>query len=366
MSDNKMPKLIIGDKVAEIPIIQGGMSVGISLSNLASAVANAGGIGVIGVAGIGYPEPDINKNLEEANERSLIRELRKARRMTNGLLGINVMMALSDYDKMINISVREGVDFVFVGAGLLLRMPDTLDMNVLKKSSTKFVPIISSAKGAGVMFKYWARFYDHVPDAVVVEGPKAGGHLGFTEEMIDDPEYALENLVPQVIETIKPYEEQFNKKIPVIAAGGIFTGDDIHKYLQMGASGVQMATRFVATYECDATQKFKDAYINSKEGDTIIIKSPVGMPGRAIRNQFLDDVSQGIKKPFQCPWKCLRTCEYKESPYCIALALCNAKEGSLENGFPFAGVNAHRVDRMMSVQELVDILVKEYGEAAGG
>ncbi|MGA1873573.1 MAG: NAD(P)H-dependent flavin oxidoreductase [Thermoplasmatota archaeon] len=360
---NELPPLRIGEKTARIPIIQGGMSVGVSLSSLAAAVADAGGIGVIGTAGIGSMEPDIHTNYAEANKRSLQREIRKARRNSDGLIGVNIMMALSDYDALIKTSIEEGVDFIFIGAGLLLRLPDTLKIEEITGSETKIVPVISSAKGVSVMFKYWARFYDHVPDAVVVEGPMAGGHLGFTKEMLDDPTYALENLVPEVIEVVLPYRESYKKGIPVIAAGGVYTGQDIKKFLDLGAEGVQMATRFVATHECDASIKFKQMYINSRKEDITIIQSPVGMPGRAIQNDFLDAVSKGKKMPFACHWKCLRTCDYRNSPYCIAVALVSAKEGRLDRGFAFAGSNAYRVDRLYTVQELIDILAAEYDEA---
>ncbi|MGA1792761.1 MAG: NAD(P)H-dependent flavin oxidoreductase [Thermoplasmatota archaeon] len=363
LTRNELPSLKIGEKTARIAIIQGGMSVGVSLAGLAAAVADAGGIGVIGTAGIGSTEPDIHTDYAAANRRGLQREIRKARRNTDGLIGVNIMMALSDYDAMIKISLEEEVDFIFIGAGLLLRLPDTLSIEEIKSSKTKIIPVISSAKGVSVMFKYWSRFYDHVPDAVVVEGPMAGGHLGFTKEMIEDPAYALENIVPEVIEEVKPYREQYKKGIPVIAAGGIYTGADIHKFLKLGADGVQMATRFVATHECDASIKFKQMYINSNKDDIVIIQSPVGMPGRAVNNEFLEAVAQGQKMPFSCGWKCLRTCDFRTSPYCIAVALVSAKEGRLDRGFAFAGANAYRVDRLYTVKELIDILSNEYDEA---
>ncbi|MBN1390882.1 MAG: nitronate monooxygenase [Candidatus Thermoplasmatota archaeon] len=365
MNRNELPPLRIGEKTARVPIIQGGMSVGVSLAGLAKAVADAGGIGIIGTAGIGSMEPDVHSDYATANKRGLQREIRIARRNTNGLIGVNIMMALSDYDAMMRISIDEGVDFIFIGAGLLLRLPEMVKIEDIRSSKTKIVPIISSPKGVSVMFKYWSRFYDHVPDAVVVEGPMAGGHLGFTTEMLDDPAYALENLVPQVIEEVNPYRERYSKSIPVIAAGGIYTGADIKKYLDMGAEGVQMATRFVATHECDASIKFKQMYIDCRKEDITIIQSPVGMPGRALRNDFLDAVSKGEKMPFSCNWKCLRTCDYRTSPYCIAMALVSAKEGRLDRGFAFAGANAYRVDRLYTVQELIDILAAEYSEAVG-
>lgn len=366
MNFRKIPQLIMDDLIARIPIVQGGMSVGISLSGLASAVAEAGGIGVIGAAGIGADEPDIQTNYSEANIRALQREIRKARRMSKGIIGVNIMMALSNYDELINASMDEGVDVIFIGTGLLLRLPESIDIERLRTTRTKFVPIVSNAKGVRIMFTYWEKNYGRIPDAVVVEGPLAGGHLGFHKEDLDKPENQLENIIPGVIEAVIPFRERFGKDIPVIAAGGIYTGEDIYRFLEMGASGVQMATRFVATYECDASIKFKDAYLKCQEDDVVIIQSPVGMPGRALKNEFLIDVSRGMKKPFTCNWKCLRTCNFRESPYCIADALRNAKEGTLERGFAFAGKNAYRVNRLVHVKELIDELVREYEAVANG
>lgn len=364
MNTSKIPKLRIGDLEANIPIIQGGMGVGISLSGLASSVANEGGIGVIAAAGIGMLEPDFNTNFKEANKRALRKEIRKARKMTKGIIGVNIMVALSDFDDLISAAVDEGVDLVFLGAGLPLRNFKTLLLDRLRKVATKVVPIVSSARAAKIIFQYWAKNYNHVPDAVVVEGPLAGGHLGFKREQINNPDFALEKILPEVISVIKPYEQHFNKSIPVIAAGGIFTGADIHKFIQLGAQGVQMATRFVATHECDAFIEFKETYVKCKKEDLIIIDSPVGLPGRAIRNKFLEEVSTEVKKPFKCLWKCLKTCDFKNSPYCITLALTNAKKGNLGEGFAFAGANAYRIDKIISVKELIDTLLEEYERAA--
>jgi NAD(P)H-dependent flavin oxidoreductase YrpB (nitropropane dioxygenase family) len=364
MSSKEIPKLRIGNLEARIPLIQGGMSVGISLAGLASAVANEGGIGVIGAAGIGMLEPDYATNFSEANKRALRREIRNAREMTDGIIGVNIMVALSDFDDLVLVAIDEGVDLVFVGAGLPLRTPKKLPPDRLKETVTKVIPIVSSARAVKIIFQCWARNYNHVPDAVVVEGPLAGGHLGFKKEQISNPDYALDKILPEVISVIKPFEEQFNKSIPAIAAGGIFTGADIHKFIQLGANGVQMATRFVATHECDASIEFKEAYVKCKKEDIIIIHSPVGLPGRAIRNKFLDDVSAGIKKPFKCPWMCLKTCDFRKAPYCINLALTRAKIGNLEEGFVFAGANAHRIDKIISVKELIENLLKEYERAA--
>ena len=364
MNFQKMPTLRIGDLEADIPIVQGGMGVGISLSGLTSAVANAGGIGVIATAGIGQFEPDWDTNSREADKRALQKEIRKAKARTGGIIGVNIMVALSDFDDLVQCTVDEGANMLFLGAGLPMRLPETLPLDRLGELSTKFVPIVSSARAAKIIFKSWAKRYSHIPDAVVVEGPLAGGHLGFKKEQIDNPDYALEKLLPEVIAAIKPYQEQFNKNIPVIAAGGIYTGADIHKFMQLGAQGIQMGTRFVATYECDASMEYKQAYLNCKKEDIVIIDSPVGLPGRAIWGKFLERVSSGVKETFECPWKCLRSCDFKNVPYCIGRALTNAKKGNLEEGFAFAGANTYRVDKIVSVKELIEALIEEYGRSS--
>jgi NAD(P)H-dependent flavin oxidoreductase YrpB (nitropropane dioxygenase family) len=232
--------------------------------------------------------------------------------------------------------------------------------DILQGSSTRIVPIVSCARTVNIIFDYWDRNYEIRPAAVVVEGPLAGGHLGFKKNQIDDPDFALENIIPEVLEAVKKYEQKWDVTIPVIAAGGIYTGEDVLKFLKLGAAGVQMATRFVTTHECDASDEFKMAYINSKPEDIVIIDSPVGLPGRAIKNDFIDKVSNGIKKPFNCPWKCLRTCDITNSPYCIAIALHNARSGHLADGFAFAGANAHLADKIISVKEMFDDLKEEY------
>ena len=354
------PQLKIGDLVAKIPIIQGGMGVGISLSGLASAVAREGGIGVIAGAMIGMGEPDIGSNYREANMRALANELRKAREKTDGILGVNIMVALTNFSDLVKTSIKEGADIIFAGAGLPLDLPSYLKDG----AKTKLVPIISSARAASIICKKWLSKFDYLPDAFVVEGPKAGGHLGFKPEQIDDPEFSLEKTVPEVVEAVREFEAKAGRPIPVIAAGGVWDGADIHKYLQMGAAGVQMGTRFVATHECDADIRFKESYVNATEEDIEIIKSPVGLPGRAVRGPFLDAVKGGHKTPFKCPFHCISSCDYTKSPYCIALALVNAKKGLLKHGFAFAGANAYRVNAIVSVKELIESLRQGYIEAA--
>lgn len=354
-----LPELEIGDLTAKIPIVQGGMAIGISLSKLVSAVASEGGIGVIGAAMIGMGEPDINSNGRQANIRALKREIRKARAKTNGILGVNIMVALTDYADLVRLSVDEGIDIIFSGAGLPLDLPGHLTNG----SETKLVPIISSPRAAKIICKKWLSRFDYLPDAFVVEGPMAGGHLGFKMDQINDPDFILENIVPQVIEAVRPFEQAHQKDIPVIAAGGVYTGADIHKFLKMGAAGVQMGTRFVATHECDAALEFKEAYVNAKKEDLVLINSPVGLPGRAVRSEFIKDVDLGKRKPFKCPYHCIKTCDYKDTPYCISFALISAKKGNLKHGFAFAGANAYRVNEIISVHALISSLLLEYEQA---
>ncbi len=362
MNFNRMPGLQIGNLKAKLPIIQGGMGVGISLSGLASAVANQGGIGVIAAVGMAMLKPDSKKSYRQTNLIELRKEIRKARRLTNGIIGVNIMVALTDYEGLLLASVDEEVDLVLLGAGLPLKVPRILTPERMNEGKTKSVPIVSSGRAANIILKSWEK-YNCSPDAIVVEGPMAGGHLGFKKMQLGDPGYALENIVADVIDVVKPFEQRIGKSIPVIAAGGVYTGADILKYLRLGVQGVQMATRFVPTFECDADIKFKEAFVNSKKDDMVIIASPVGLPGRAIKNDFLVDVEAGEKKPFRCPWKCLQTCNFKTTPYCIAKALANAQKGELENGFVFAGANAYRTKEITSVKTVFDALAAEYETA---
>ena len=348
--------LTIGNSTARFPIIQGGMGVAISLSGLASAVANAGGIGVIAAAGIGMKEPDFRSNFLEANRRALRHEIQRARSMTDGVIGLNVMMAHTNHADFFTTGIEEEIDIIFSGAGLPLTLPSFLNGS----SRTKLVPIVSSARATEVICKRWLHKYDYLPDAVVVEGPMAGGHLGFSEAQIFDPAYALEKLIPKVLEVVDSFGSRYGKRIPVIAAGGIYSGHDIRTKIEMGADGVQMGTRFVATHECDADWQFKQAYVNAQPQDIVIINSPVGMPGRAVQNSYIDDVRSGIKKPYSCPYHCISTCDYTNAPYCIAQALICAQRGKLDHGFAFAGANAYRITEIISVEELFAQLIAEY------
>ncbi len=354
-----MKALRIGNLTIPVPVIQGGMGVGISLSGLAAAVANEGGVGVISSAGLGLLYKDFSENYLEASIYGLKEEIRKAREKTLGVIGVNVMVAMTNFVDMIKTAISEKADMIIAGAGLPLDLPSFLK----KDSITKLIPIVSSARATRIICEKWMTNYNYLPDAVIVEGPKAGGHLGFKEEQIGDNNYSLEQLVPEIAVELRSFEEKHNRPIPLIAAGGIYTGEDISEIMKLGASGVQMATRFVTTYECDASQGFKQAYIDAVEKDIEIIKSPVGMPGRAIFSNFIQKVKDGKKQPLKCPFKCIKTCDISSSPYCIIIALINALRGNFENGFAFAGSNAFRAEKITSVKEVFQSLLKEYRES---
>ncbi|HAX93720.1 MAG TPA: nitronate monooxygenase [Bacteroidales bacterium] len=354
-----MKALSIGNLCIPVPVIQGGMGVGISLSGLASAVANEGGVGVISSAGLGLLYRDFSENYLEASIHGLKEEIRKAREKTRGIIGINVMVAMSNFADMIKTSIASKVDIIIAGAGLPLDLPSYLE----KGSLTKLFPIVSSARAARIICEKWKANYDYLPDAVIVEGPKAGGHLGFKEEQISDNNYSLEKLVPEIRNELNTFEELYNRPIPLFAAGGIYTGSDIKEIMKLGASGVQMGTRFVTTDECDASEGFKKAYIDSSEAEIEIIKSPVGLPGRAIMSNFIRKVKDGKKQPKKCPFKCIKTCDISKSPYCIIIALVNALKGNFEHGFAFAGSNAFRATSISSVKEVFQSLLEEYRES---
>lgn len=350
-----IPKLRIGTLTADVPIIQGGMGVKVSLSSLASAVANAGGIGTIASVGMG----DIltsRDNYETVSSEAMAEEIRKALKATSGPIAVNVMSVLSNAETLIRTCVDEGVKMIVVGAGLPLKLPAM----VVEDPTVNLVPIVSSARAATLILRTWQKRYARTAQAVIVEGPLAGGHLGFSEAELAHPEdFALERLVPEVIDALKPFEEAFGVGIPVIAAGGIYTGHDIARMLSLGAAGVQMATRFVCTTECGVSDVFKQAYLDASEDDIVIIKSPVGIPGRAIKNRFLERLDAGEPIPINCPYKCLSTCKIYDSRYCIAHALLNAYDGDMYGGLVFAGQNVHRVREIVPVKDLMAGLLDE-------
>ena len=349
-----IPKLQIGNITSNLPIVQGGMGVRVSLSSLAAAVANQGGIGTISSIALG----DINaskKDYVKLSCEALIREIRKARSMTKGILAVNVMEALSNAKELIKAAVKGGIKMIVVGAGLPLRLPA-----IVEDDSVNLVPIVSSGRAARLILRSWDRRYQRTADAFILEGPLAGGHLGFSNEQLDHiNEYSLEKLLPDVLSAVKNYEDKYDKKIPIIAGGGIYDGKDIARMLSMGASGVQMGTRFVCTNECDVSPEFKQAYLDASEKDIGIIKSPVGMPGRAIKNKFLKRLDNNGKLQIKCQYKCLSACNIDKAKYCIAKALLNSWSGDVDNGLIFCGQNAHRINEIVSVKELFSELCTE-------
>jgi len=360
MEHNKIQSLDIGDLHVKLPIVQGGMGVAVSLSGLASAVANAGGIGVISAAAIGMTDPGYKKRFHEANKRALQNEIRKARNKTTGVLGVNIMMALTDHEELIRVAIKEKIDIIFIGAGLPLKIPHIIADAGLNGHKTKIVPKVSSAKAASTIFRYWAAKYNFVPDAVVVEGPLAGGHLGFTKEYLAEKMAPLHILVEETVKAIEPFEKTFGKTIPIIAGGGINTGKDMYEIMQAGAKAVKIGTRFVTTHECDASIEYKESYLAASQEDIVIIDSPVGLPGRVVKNKFVQQIMDGEAKPFKCPWKCLSRCNYKEAPFCIAQALYNSATGKMDEGFAFAGAKAFMATEINSVSDVIDDLLAGY------
>jgi NAD(P)H-dependent flavin oxidoreductase YrpB (nitropropane dioxygenase family) len=352
----KMKELNIGGLVIPVPIIQGGMGVGISLSGLASAVANEGGVGIISAAGLGMLYKDPSQDYLANCITGLRQEIRKSREKSNGIIGVNIMVALSNYEDLVRTSIEEGVDIIISGAGLPLDLPKYLTPG----SKTRLIPIVSSARAAVLICNKWLTNFNYLPDAVIVEGPKAGGHLGFKPDQIFDENFTLEKIIPEVVAVVDPIGMLNGKEIPVIAAGGIYTGADIVKILKLGASGVQMGTRFVTTDECDASNEFKQAYLDAKKEDVIIIKSPVGMPGRAIKSPFLEEVLAGKRQPKTCPVNCIRTCDISTAPYCIIASLTSALRGNFRRGYAFAGSNVWRTNKIIPVKELMNTIIQEY------
>jgi NAD(P)H-dependent flavin oxidoreductase YrpB (nitropropane dioxygenase family) len=351
----KLPALYIGDLKVDPPVIQGGMGVRVSRSGLAAAVANEGCVGVIAGVGLGKFENRPGSEFESLNNDALRAEIRKARSMSDGIIGVNLMVVLSNYEPLVKTAVDEGIDLIISGAGLPLELP-----KYVGNKDIKLVPIVSSARALKIICSKWKRNFNRLPDAVIVEGSRAGGHIGYDyQEIVDGKAPSLDDQVKMIVELANTYEP----KIPVIAAGGIFDGKDIAHYLELGASGVQMGTRFVCTDECDVHENFKQAYLKATKEDLVIIKSPVGLPGRVLKNKFVEDIMKGDTTPTSCNFCCLKTCSPKTAPYCIAKALANAAEGNLDKGFVFAGANAYRCTEIVPVKKLIATLVEEYEEA---
>lgn len=348
----KLQPLIIGNLIAKVPIVQGGMGIGISLSSLAGAVAKNGGIGVISAAQPGYRSSEFKKDPLKANLQSLSEEIQKARDLAEGgVIGVNIMCAANSYSEYVKTCVENKVDIIFSGAGLPTELPE-----LVKGSNVKIAPILAPPKAVKTLLRLWDKRYQTTADAIVIEGPSAGGHLGFDEAEIEQYRgRGYDEKILEIIEIVKEYEEKYQKRIPVIFGGGVFSREDIDHYLSLGCQGVQMATRFVVTEECDADIGFKLAYLNAKEEDIITTKTPVGMLGRAIQNKMLDEVAIEKKKINGC-YQCLKKCDQKTIPYCITQALMASAKGDVANGLMFCGENAWRLNELTTVAKLFEEL----------
>lgn len=347
--------LKIGDLVARVPIIQGGMGVGVSRSNLAGAVALEGGIGIISTAQIGYDEPGFEQNPIETNLMAIKKHIGLAKdKAKGGIVGVNIMVATRQYERYVKAAAEAGADVIISGAGLPVSLPE-----LVAGTNSKIAPIVSSVKATSVILKMWDKKYSTTADFIVIEGPRAGGHLGFSKEQldyIDSLNYDEE--IKKIIEYKKQYEEKYNRSIPVIVAGGIYDHDDIVHNIELGADGVQIATRFVVTEECDASLEYKMAYINAKKEDIKIVISPVGMPGRALLNPFMDKAKISRIAVTKC-FQCISHCNPNETPYCITKALTNAVNGNIDSGLIFCGDNVYRLNKITTVSELMKELVGE-------
>ncbi len=380
--------LKIGEKTAKVPIIQGGMGVGISLGNLAGAVAKEGGIGIISAAQPGFREKDFEKNPLKANLRAVRSEYEKARKIApEGMIGFNLMVAMEHYEEYVHAVVETGADLIVSGAGLPTDLPKYVgDSDIL------LAPIVSTAKSANVILKYWDKKYHRIPDLVVIEGPLAGGHLGFHEEQLEGYgidigrqkrsetkeiescetakkentdgfsekcRLSYEKEIENIIGVIHTFANKYRKRIPVALAGGIHDRESAAHAFSLGADAIQVATRFVTTEECDADIRYKEAYLNAKKEDIVIVKSPVGMPGRAILNPFMKKVKElGRIAPKHC-FGCLKHCNPGNTPYCITEALINAAKGKVDDALLFCGAYAYQATHLETVKEVIDSLIPE-------
>lgn len=348
-----MKQLTIKNNELALPIIQGGMGIGISRCRLAGAVAKEGCMGVISAAQIGYDAPDFFTNPEKANLRILTEQIKRAKSISkgNGMIGVNIMVATRLYKEYVKTACEAGADVIISGAGLPTSLPQ-----YVSGYNTAIAPIVSSEKAAKVILKHWDRKYGRTADFIVIEGPKSGGHLGFSNEQLENMnslDYDKE--IQKIVSVKECYENKYQIPIPVFVAGGIFTKEDSAHVLSLGADGIQAASRFVATQECDASEKFKEAYITAKPEDIVIIKSPVGMPGRALKNAFIRRVEANQEKIKGC-YNCLKACNPQTAPYCITQALINAVKGDIENGLVFCGARTGEISSIITVPKLISEL----------
>ena len=355
--------LRIGKVEVPIPIIQGGMGVGLSWERLAGHVAKEGAIGVVSAVGTGYRHPNLVKrdrfgrpigSVNVHSKEALTRIIRDAKDISegNGAIGVNILAAITDYGRVVRDAAEAGADLIISGAGLPLKLPEYVE-----GYDVALVPIVSSARAVNLICKTWKRRYNRLPDAIILEGPLSGGHQGFKYEQCFMEEYQLENLFYEVLKEVKKWGN-----IPLIVAGGIWSYEDIKYFLERGADGVQMATRFIATYECDAPLIYKELLLKTRKEDIILLKSPVGYPLRVIRTPFIERLLNGINGWNGCVSNCVVPCnkgeEAKKVGFCIADRLGYAWLGDYEEGIFISGANGYRLHKqgMISVKKLINIL----------
>lgn len=343
--------LTLGSHTAALPIVQGGMGIGISLSGLAGAVAKCGGVGTISGVQIGYRDPEFSVDPVRANLRAIGQELSRAREIApKGVIGFNFMSVMNHYETYVREAIAQGADFIVSGAGLPTKLAQ-----LAQGTKTALLPIVSSARALRLIVKSWLRT-DRLPDAVVVEGPLAGGHLGFSyDDVISGNVPSLADCLTEVLDYVQTLESSYGVRIPVIAGGGIQTHADAAQLFTLGASGIQVGTRFVTTEECDAGQDFKNAYLRAQPSDIRIIKSPVGLAARAIRGDLLRQAETQGRIPIRHCYQCMTQCKTNEIPYCISQALLDSVQSP--NGLVFCGAGAAAINELSTVPTVITELL---------
>lgn len=357
----------IRGKELALPILQGGMGVGVSLDGLAGAVASCGGMGTISAALCGYRELDAARDPKGASLRALERQVRRAKEIAKGagLVAVNVMVATTQYADCVRTALKAGADAIVCGAGLPTDLP-AIAADV-PESDAALAPVVSSGRAAALICRMWQKRHHRLPDFVVLEGPLAGGHLGFTPEEAKAAQSGhpkpLRELLQEVLDALRSFKEAAGRDIPVFVAGGVQDGAEMADYMRQGAAGAQFATRFITTAECDASDGFKQALLQARPEDVAIVQSPVGMPGRAMKSPLIKRVQAGLQPKIERCIRCLTPCDPAKSPYCISRALVAAVQGDWENGLFFCGANVGRKSALTTVKDEIDQIMNEWRNA---
>lgn len=335
---------------ARIPVVQAGMGVQVAKSELAAAVARAGGIGCISSVGLGSLEASLANYIEESNLK-LTQEIRRARELApEGILAVNAMVALFNYKEIVEVCVKEKVDMIISGAGLPLPLP-----GIVGDADIKLVPVVSSGRSMSVIMKAWHRKFNRIPDAVIVEGPKCGGHMAFSWEQLDHPDQvpiaAIRNDVKKVLE---PFEAEYGRTIPILGAEGIVNHKDVLSMLELGFDGVQVGTRFICTEESGIDPRSKDIYVKAKDEDVTLIQSPLGLPVKVLRTPLVQRLQREEKIPFGCPFLCLRACGADKARFCLADALVNTLFGNIDEALFMTGSSVGRVNDIIPAEEFFE------------